>query len=269
MDNNSTTVPDKGQTTTTDTVPDSSQAGQTTDIKADSNQSVPDNLKGKDSNDLIKMYGDLERKLGEQGAELGQKRKFEQEMGLVLQAIHADPNIKASVEKELKKIVGVKDPDNTASTSTTDSKPDKTTVETRQAVESQILGKFEEKHGLDSLPADKKAEVYKKIGDELAEMLDPGGTKTYAQVLGSVNLMKLPGMLDKALFLAEKDQVIAKATEEGRAKAQVSRAGAIGTIPSFGTSSGGDSLSADERDTAKKLGISEKDYLDSKKKGYQ
>ena len=264
MDDTKTTVPPKGQTEETKTVPPTPEGGQTKEGQEKAlSQSVPDNLKGKTSDDLIKMYGELEHKLGAQGTELGQARKFQEEMAVVLKAIYADDRTKQDVERNMRKVMGISEDSSNKNGETKNTQSD----ETRKAVEGQIIQDFEGKHGLDTLDPEKKQEVFKKIGDELAEMLDPGGNKTYAQLLDSINLTKLGNMLDKAYFLADRDGIVKKAAESGRMKAIQDRGGIIGNISSSGRSEGKNTLDAEEKLVAGRLGISEEDYLKSKIKG--
>jgi len=250
-------APDEGQAKVTET-PSVPEGGQVETGKAP-NQSVPEKLQGKSSDDLISMYGNLERKLGEQGHELGEYKKFRQDMDLVLNAIYADPETKSLVEKNMRKLTGV-DKSNQASQPTVDPR----VSETRSAMEAQIINSFAAKSGLDSLPADQRPEVFKKIGDELVDMLDPTGTKTYAQVLAGINLQKLPLLLEKAYFLADKDGMIDKATAQARAQFQQNASAAIGSMSAVGGSNE-ERLTPEERQTAKKLGVSEADYLKYKK----
>lgn len=252
----SKTVPSSEGQTDKKTVPSSPTDGQTQDKGAPEKTVVPEQLKGKSQDDLIKMYGELERKLGEQGSELGQSRKFQEEMSVVLQAIYADPKLKTSVEEQMERVMG-----------RGKTEPDKKTTpadETREAVEGQILREFEVRNGLDLLEATQRQQLYQKIGDELRDMLDPGGKKSYAEVLSSVNLTKLPQMMEKAYYLADREGTIKKAVQAGVLKAKESQAGMIGGISA--SSGGGNQkmLTPEEKQAAEKLGISEDDYLKSK-----
>ena len=245
MDDNKTTVPDAGKTEEVKTPPtDSNSSGDA------HKQEVPEKLQGKSDSELVKMYVELEKKIGEQGNELGQARKFQQDMALVLETIEANPNLKTEIQKELKKATGFKEPDvNKPSQDSTK------TDETRRAVEAQIIKEFEGTHGLNSLNQEEKAKTYSKIGDELIDMFDPSGKKTTAQILDEIDLTKLPRMLEKAYFLVNRG--------EGENRAQ--KEGMIGSIPSSSSVSDSEGLNQDERKAAKRLGISEDDYLKQKK----
>ncbi len=248
------TVPQEGQTEgKSSTTP---EGGKTEGQENAPLQSVPKNLEGKSQNDLIKMYGELERKIGEQGTELGQKRQFEKEMGVVLQAIYANPDVKSGVEKEMQKILGVEPKKNG------ETKGD----ESREVLEGQIIGGFLERKGLYALPQEEQAQAVNGIARELREMLDPSGKKTNEQIGKEIDLRNLPVYLEKAYTLANRDGEIQKAVKTGLAKAGVGRAGIIGGIQSSGNVNESETLSEDERHVAKRLGISEEDYLKNKKK---
>lgn len=220
-------------------------------------QDLPEKLQGKDAAEIAKMYAEAERKLGEAGNELGQHRKFQQEMAVVLQAINADSDLKASVEKQLRKMAG-DEPD----------KPEKNIGErksddTRKVVEAQVIQQFEQRVGLNALTFEEKEKVYKKIGDELLDILDPSGNKSYNEVLDSVDLSRLPRLLDKAYILATQDSDTQKQIDEAVARARENSEGMIGNIPSSGGNSTGQSLTADQQKVARRLGISDEDYLKS------
>lgn len=222
---------------------------------------VPEKLQGKTPDELIKMYGEAERKLGEMGNQLGEKKRLESEMAVVLQAIHANPELKSGVEREIAKIAGQDTP--------TNDKPkveegDKTQKQLKQAVEGQVIKEFEKDRGLNTLDAQEKRDVYTKIGDELAEMLDPGGNKTLPQLLDSIDPNKLGTYLDKAYKLANMDGEIEKATKAGMLKARQNEEAIFGAIPSSSGSGGTGGLSTEEKEMAKKLGVTEEDYQKNK-----
>lgn len=226
----------------------------------DTTQSTTQKLEGKSGEELIKMYGELERKVGEMGSELGQKRQFESQMSVVLQAIYNDPDLTDKVKKEIAKVSGQKPQEN----KTEDRKPD-ANGDVRKALEGQIMNDFSAKYGLNSLENDKRAEVFKGIADQLADMVDPGGTKSVAEVLDGIDLTKLPGMLEKAYILADRDGKITEAANESMKKADINRAAKFGSISSSNGVSDTESLTPDEKETARKLGISEDKYLTQKK----
>ena len=241
-------------------VPPGSESGETPEKKEAPENKVPENLKGKEPGELVKMYGELERKLGEQGHELGEKRKFEQQMSLVLQAIYSDSEMTERVKAKIAELSGQKPKGDTKET-----KIETKDTETRQAVEAQLIREFENKTGLSNLDSEKRGEVNQKIGQELAEMLDPSGKKTYAEILDSIDLSRLPTYLDKAYKLADLDGEIQGVVQEASVKARQNSNAAIGNIPSGGISASDVTLTPAERETARKMGIPEEDYLKNKK----
>jgi len=263
MNEDENKVPQDGQTTE-DKVP-STPDGQTQETEGEApKQSVPDNLQGKSTTDLVKMYGELERKLGEHSSELGESRKFKQEMGVVLQAIYSDPNLTEAVKKEILKISGQETkPDEDKKP--TSSVSEDSIKEIRRVQEQTIMKGFEDKYGFSGLDSEKKQEAYNKVGDALLNLLDPGGKKSRDEVLDSIDLTRLPYYLDNAYYLANRDGELEKAGKEGMARAMQNRGGMIGGIPSSGSVSSSDSLTTDEREVARKMGISDQDYLKNKK----
>ena len=248
-------APEQGQAE--ENAPSAPEGGQAEEKDQEAPEKpIPDKLKGKSSDELIKMYGELSSKLGAQGVELGQARQLTRQMQVVLQAIEGSPQAKTLIEAELVKISG-KAPEG-------DKKPDgevKTDASVKRAVEGQIIREFEEKQGLTTLNPDERQVIYARIGTELTEMLDPGGTKSQAEVLDSIDLTKLPQMLERALFLANRDGEIEKATKAGMVRAQQNRGGMIGSIPSSGSvSSPGQALTAEEREVARSLSMSDEEY---------
>ena len=96
-------------------------------------------------------------------------------------------------------------------------------------------------------------------------MLDPSGKKTNAEIGKEIDLRNLPVYLEKAYKLANSDGEIQKQVKQGLAKAGLGRAGIIGGIPSSGNVDESKTLSEDERYVARRLGISDEDYLKNKK----
>ena len=264
MDDQDKTVPQKGQTEEETKVPPTPDGGETEKKGEAHLQSVPGKLEGKSQEELLKIYGELERKVGEQGNELGNLRQFQRDAAVVLQAIRQNPELEGNVEKELLKIQGI-EPDKSSLKKGNGEIRD-VQADTRKSMEGQIMREFEDARGLSSLDSEKKNQVYAAVGRELHDMLNPGGSKTIPEILDSIELTKLAPMLDKAYYLAARDEVVAQAGREGALKARQNQAAAIGSISSSGEVSGSESLNEEERDVARKLGISDEDYRKSKKK---
>ena len=100
----------------------------------------------------------------------------------------------------------------------------------------------------------------KKVSSELAEMLDPGGKKTIAQVISETSLSRLPKMLENAYFLAHKDSLV----DKGKIDPDYASIGSIATSSS-GKSDPINSLTDRERQIAEKLGVKPEKYLERKK----
>lgn len=248
-------TPKEGQSPETKApeTPDSGQAKETT-------QAAPSNkFEGKSPEELAKAYVELEKKLGEQSQELGESRKYREQVDVVLQAIWADKDIYNSVDKKIRELRGA--PIQT-DTNTNEGKPEPQSndTDTRKALETQIIDQFEKKFGLDQMESQKRRDMHTKIGTALAEMLDPGGTKTYQEILNDVSLARLPKYLDNAYFLANREELQKSITQS-----KENEAGAIGSIPSSSGRTSDLTLSASERDVAEKMGVTEEKYLERKK----
>jgi hypothetical protein len=134
---------------------------------------------------------------------------------------------------------------------------------------SVLQGQFESQRGIDKLAPDKQAEVRGKIGAMLKTMLDPNDNKTIDQIFAEVNLVKLPWYMDRAYDLLTKDDQIAEAEQRGKnsvlADYGAGDPGMISSMPGGSVPIESVTLTPKEREVAKKQGISEEDYLKSKK----
>ena len=104
-----------------------------------------------------------------------------------------------------------------------------------------------------------------KIGQELMEMLDPGGNKNYADILASISLERLPKYLEKSYNLATMDEKVKKVAETARAEAQMGATGQISSIPSTGGVAEDVSLTPTDRANAQKMGVTDEKWLERKK----
>lgn len=205
---------------------------------------LPEKFKGKSASDIAKSYLELEKKLGSHSqtqTELDQWRA----LGNV---IKQDPELIKALEK---KVAG-------------DKSQERPKDDTRDALSNKIVSDFEKEYSIDRLDPEKRQAMHKKIGEELADMLDPGGNKSTREILDSINLSKLPQYLGKAYRLATVDDESERARVKGILESQRNSEATFGSIPSTGGKSNNDSLTTDERETAKKLGISEEKYLKQK-----
>jgi hypothetical protein len=247
--------------------PEAPASGQAETKPQEAPSEVPEKFKGKSPQEIAKMYVELEGKIGDQSKEIGEAREYQRKMDAVLQAIWSDPNLYNQVDLQIKKISGVdvpdtKPPEVPKAPEKPDEKKDQVPqpdLDTRKAMESQIINDFFRRYGIDQMEPEKRRESQVKIGTALAEMLDPGGKKSYQQIMTEVSLQKLPRFLENAYIIANKDSLTTQAV--GKADE-----GAIGSIPSSGSGVAETlTLSPEEREIAKKQGITEEKYLTRKK----
>lgn len=226
---------------------------------------LPEKFKGKTAAEIAKAYTELEGKFGENSKEVGEAREHLQQWESLGKVIRSNPELQKQIEKEISRLAGGGDDDPKPNNDDPNKNGQASQDDTRVAVENEIIGRFEGKYGIDSLPAEKRKELNTKIGLELSDMLDPSGKKTYREILDSISLERLPKYLDKAYRLA----TIGDEAETARVNALLeNRRNIEASFSSMPATGGGNSetLSEAERAAAKKLGISEEDYLREKKK---
>jgi hypothetical protein len=204
--------------------------------------------KFKTADDLEKAYAEMEKKQGEMGTELGQAREFMTVLQPLLDEIRDDPKLFAELDKRLRDKSGDK------SESVSDKEGSE---EVRETAADIVIARFEEKYGVDRLPDEERRELRKKIGDEVFELTGKQLTK--------LDLRRLPTVLDKAYFLANKEKLVEKSKLEALSEARNNNAAAIGSMPSSGGKSE-TTLTHEESKIASKLGLSTEQYLEGKKK---
>jgi len=220
---------------------------------------IPEKLAGKSTEDLVKMYGELERKFGEQSHTVAEAKQLKRNQELLAQAIYSDPDLTAKVEKQLKKLTG---DDSDSSTDKKESVEDSRLTDLRRSHENRIISDFSKDFGFDDLKPEEKQSALKKVGKELADLIDPSGKKSMADVLSSVSLERLPKLLEKAYFLSNMDKIT---SSDPKDMADFASIGRFSSSSSKGDSSNS-KLSDSELAVAKKLGVSPEKYLESKKK---
>lgn len=214
---------------------------------------IPENLQGKSTEELVKMYGELSQKMGEHSGELGTLRDYKNKMDTVLQVVYEDRNLYDSLDGALKKKAGVSDTQPTGQPATPQADN-----ETREVVESQLINQFADKHGLNTVPAEKRRDLFAELGNELVDIYDPTRKKTPTEVIKSIPLKALPGALEKAMTLY-------KARAGGDSGLPTPSNGEIGSMSAGSIQSQTVSLTEAEKAAAKKMRISEDDYLVNKK----
>ena len=224
---------------------------------------VQDKFEGKSAEEIASAYKALETKLGEQSKEVGQTRaqlaelqNTQQQLNYILSVIGNDPKLYKEVDTAVRKSAGQGVQESQSFV------PD----DTRRALESQIINDFRARKGITTLPTDQQKDLDTKIGAVLLDVLDPGGRKTVPQVLNEVSLQKLPRLMEYAYTIVSSPQVIEQAKAQALAEKEAAEAGAIGGIPSTGGSTTEISLTREEREIAKKMGMAPDKYLAGKKK---
>ena len=261
QDKTKTDAPIEGQAPPTEAPEPTGQAPEP-EIKTEA-PLKPDKFEGKADEDVKKSYAELEKKFGEQSNEVAQAREVSEKMGVVLAAISADPQLYQSVENQIRKMYNQPPIEDQVQQQNQQPTPEKD--DTRRAVTNNIMDDFYRRYGVDKLEADKKKEVTTKIGVALAEMLDPGGTKNYNEILSSISLERLPRYLENAYYLANKEELIEQSKLEAIQQSRENEMATIGSIPSSSGMNGQMQLTQAERATAQKMGISEENYLKRKK----
>lgn len=231
---------------------------------------VPEHLKGKEVKELVQMFQNLEKKLGEQSSEVKEARETKKNVEVLLGAIYQDPKRYEQASGWIRDYLGVKpqeeaEPskdDEGAKTGTQPTKVD----DTRRALQIQILADFYKRHGLDKLAVEERKVEQTKIANTFSELVDPGGTKSVAQLLNEVPLDRLPKYLESAYVVANSERFAQESRQKGLLAAEEKRQASIGTLPST-TGKPGEgipTLTAQERAVAQKLKISPEKYAKQK-----
>jgi len=226
-----------------------------------------DKVKDKSQGQLMEMYGEASKKLGEMSESERQKTEVLKKMNVILAAIGKDPTREKMVKLWIDELNGG-DGDGDGGGDGKDKKTDPALTDVRRSQESEIINRFEARYGIDKLAADKKKEDHIKIGNALWELVDPRGEfKNYEQMLDSVPLQKLDKMLENAYWIANRDKVQSDLAIARKAERDVAEMGAIGGISS--SSAGGEgediNLTQEQRYAAKKMGVSEDKYKERMK----
>ena len=215
---------------------------------------LPDKFKGKSAEEIATSYLEIEKEIGRLRNQVGESEKTRQEVEQwrqLGQLIESDPVLFSALETK------VKGPKQTNGESP---KRD----DTRAALEQTIVRDFERSRGLDSIEPEKRSQLNQKIGTELAEMLDPGGQKTYQEIIDSIPLDRLPKYLDKAYRLATADDTAERARMEGLISARQNNEASFGNIPASSGKSDGVQLTPEEKIAARRMNITEDQYAKNK-----
>ena len=203
--------------------------------------------KFKSAEDLAKAYSELEKKLGEQGGELKQAREFATIVQPMLELARNDKEVFDLIDKKLQAEPN-KDSKKDGQANTIDS-------ESRDVLSDIILESFETKHDFKKMDKEKARELRNQIGKELAEIT---GGLTYKKV----GLKQLPTVLEKAFTLATYKS---GKTSEASASATGIEDASIPSVPSSPGKSE-KTLTPEETKVAEKMGLTNEQYLEGKKK---
>lgn len=237
--------------TSTPTAPQA-ESGEATNPVSQQTSTLPDKFKGKTAEEIATSYLEVEKEIGRLRNQVGDGEKTRQEVEQwrqLGQIIEGDPVLFSALETK------IKGPKN--------GQPPKRD-DTRVALEQTMINDFERNYGLDSIEQAKRSELNQKIGIELAEMLDPGGQKTYQEIIESIPLDRLPKYLDKAYKLATTGDQAERARMEGLIQAKQNNEASFGNIPASSSKSDGVTLTPEEREAARKMNVSEEKYLKNK-----
>lgn len=140
--------------------------------------------------------------------------------------------------------------------------------ETKLFIRDQVIDRFEAKYGIRGLEPEKQQDLRRKVGGQLQFMMKGFAAEgeDLGQAMLKVPLNELPMYLENAYRLATADDAEEQARLRGMAEANSNNNGMIGSIPSSSAKTNTIVLTDKQKEAAKKLGISEKDYADYLKK---
>jgi hypothetical protein len=252
------TVDPQGQSTTP--TQDPPKGGQSTQDQ------LPEKFKGKTASEIAQSYLELEKQVGKHTTEVQQTKAEAQKAQTQLQqwealgkVIQANPALYYQIEGEIKKL-GNRQPSQQP-TDPSVQRTEKDLTDVKLAAQNQIFEKFESKFGIDGLATEDANNLKARIGKELTEMT---GAKDTASAIASLPLDRLPVFLDKAYRLATDSDDQERSRLKGMLEAKRNNQAAFGNVPSSSISNNNQGLSPEEKNVAKRLGISEEKYLKNK-----
>src|SRR3990167_59406 len=212
----------------------------------------------------------MAKELGEAKARLATLQEYQEKVDPVLQTIYSDQKVYDTVLQTHNKRLGVTPPETPADGETPPvPPPSPTELDNRVAHIQRTLKEFYADTGIEKMEEETKKVFIAKDGPlmkELRDILDPIGNKTDTQIFQDVSATKLRDFLDKAYFLATKNDQLKAAEERGRAGLNSESVGVLGSFSSSSIESEDVSLTQKERDVIRKAGWDEAKYLERKKK---
>jgi len=128
--------------------------------------------------------------------------------------------------------------------------------EIREFASDTVLARFEEKHGIDKLPADERKTVKQKIGNTVRELT--------GKTIHEVDLRRLESVLNNAYIIANKDDLVSKSKLEALESDKEVDEASFPSIPSS-PGKGETVLTAEEAKVADKMGLTRDQYIEGKK----
>lgn len=213
--------------------------------KEEPQSQVPEKFKDKSPEEIVKAYDELSKTIGKQGEELGKTRKEKEELdkqinnlNKLVQIIESDPSLFAAVEAKIKGTPAQEAP---------------VRDDVRESVTANVFKEFEKNFKIDILPDERAKDLRAKVGNEIMSLT---GKK-----IEDIPLSDLPILLEKGYRLATMDDKEEQARLQGMIEARQNKEGEFGSIPSSGVNAQQKSLTPDEQRVARRLGISDEDYL--------
>ncbi len=223
------------------------------DDKGKSSEDIPEKFKGKSAADIAKSYIELEKKLGENE---GTKKQLEQFYSLAA-IINKNPKIKQAIMDAA---------DGKSQDDSKDKKDDdkpKKSDDTREYAKDEIISSFRKDLGINALEEKDRTDLLGKVMGELRDLVPDSSKYSDTEVLDAIPLNSLKKYLNKAYRLATVDDEKEQGRLKGLLEAKKHAEGAFGSFSSSGTKHQ-EGLSPEEKEVAKKMGVSEKDYLKNK-----
>lgn len=215
---------------------------------------------------------DLNKQIGEMSAKVKDYDDYKKRVEPILSAIYSDPEAYEKVNKSYQKLMGVKVDDDDKGDDKDKKKPPvedpskKIENDNRNALISSAVKSWESQNGIDKLTVEDKATLNNKVLTELKAMLDPMNTgKSGADLLAGVSVANVPTILEKAYYLATRNEREVKIAEDALKKVQNEELGLIGSVPGGSITESDVKLTEKEKSIAKKQGITEEKYLANKK----
>lgn len=222
-----------------------------------------DKVKDKTPDQLVEMYGEAQKKIGELSAKDKQNDELIRQMNVILAAIDESDERKKLVtgwvegwidKSQGKKTEGKKE--------LAENKPSEAVSDVRKQQENEIIRRFEQKYGIDRLDTEKKREMNGKVGNALWAVADPlGKFDKWEDLVAAIPVSKLENLLERAYYEANRGVIEKKMEESGEIAPPT-----MGSLPSSPLPPESEvRLTNEEREVAKKLGVSEEKYLERKK----